>query len=220
MTFTLNLAGLTDEELHALLGDDRALAALPDVSRARLSGRPVPGPELPDRLVFTPLHMDVPGSTPDQTRVIAQYEAELVGHGATALPGIWHQETTSVSMQPYGINDDTALLVRWNERDPAAGVGLHVLTWLRDQASGSSAVLTVSRSAGLVPAPSELIDVHVHPGVSGERLLELHAGHVLRHGRTRRLSADGAWWEPWQALYELNLVTWQRRGLLLSPRMA
>ncbi|WP_309572129.1 hypothetical protein [Deinococcus sp.] len=220
MAFTLNLAGLTDEELHALLGADQSLAVLPNVSRARLGGQAVFGPQLPDQLEFTPLETALPGSTPEQSRLIAQYAAALGASGAVALPGVWRQEPGGLCVQPFMVGQDTAILVRWNEWDPAAGVGVQILTWLRDRASGSAGVLTGNRPAGLVPAPSEQIDVHVHPGTLGGALLELHAAHVLRHGRTRRLPVDGEWWTPWQALYQLNLVAWERRGLLLSPRMA
>ncbi|GHF30129.1 hypothetical protein HNQ07_000765 [Deinococcus metalli] len=220
MPFTLNLAGLTDEELQALLGADRALAVLPDVSRARLAGRHLPGPALPDRLDVVLQGDGVPGSTPELTRAIAQHAAALVAAGAVEAGGTWRQEPGGLWVRPYTLGQDTAVLLRWNELEPAAGVGVQVLTWLKDDASGSAGVLTGNRPAGLVPAPSEEVDVHVQAGLGGRELLEQHAAHVLRHGRTRRLPADAPWWEPWQALYALNLRAWERRGLLLGVRLA
>ena len=47
VTARLNLAALTAEELQALLGENAAQAKWPDLSRARLEQRPLPGPEVP-----------------------------------------------------------------------------------------------------------------------------------------------------------------------------
>ncbi|WP_412029221.1 hypothetical protein [Deinococcus yunweiensis] len=218
MAFTLNLAGLTDEELHGLLGADRALAVLPDVSRARLGGRPVPGPDLPATLRFTLCDPGIPGGTPEHTRQIAAHDAALREAGATGSGETWLQVPGSVSVRPFTVGSDTSVLLTWNDREPAAGVAVQLLTWMRDQASGSAVVLTETRPAGRLPAPSEEVDVHVHSGMGIAALLNLHAGHVLRHGRTRRLGADADWSAPWQELYLLNLRAWERRGLLLAAR--
>ncbi|MFC3834991.1 MULTISPECIES: hypothetical protein [Deinococcus] len=218
MAFTLNLAGLTDEELHGLLGADRALAVLPEVSRARLGGRPVPGPALPATLHFTPYGAGIPGGTPEHTRQIAAHDAALREAGASGSGETWYMEPGELSVRPYTLGAGTSVLLSWNDRDPGAGAAVQLLTWLRDHASGSAVVLTETRPAGRLPAPSEEVDVHVHSGVGIAALLELHVGHVLRHGRTRRLGADADWSAPWQELYVLNLRAWERRGLLLAAQ--
>lgn len=217
MALSLNLAALTDEELHLLYGDERALAVLPEVSRARLSRRPEPGPALPAGLEFRPLAERLWGGTPEQSRLLAALDQALQAGGAAPLSAVaWAEEASGDYLMPYLLAPDTAILLRWNEVAGAPGAVLEALTWLRDQASGFSGVLTTSRARATVPAPSEEVDVHHHPGLATGELLELHAGHVLRHGRTQKLGTDADWWAPWQQLYALNLTAWERRGLLLG----
>lgn len=227
----LNLAALTDEELHLLFGDEGALALLPGVSRARLNRRPEPGPALPGALQVRPLPGRLWGGTPEQSRVLARLDAGLHAAGAspqgTVTQGTaawetvaretvaWEDGDSGDYLMPYLRSPDTAIVLRWNEQG-APGAVLEALTWLRDQASGISGVLTTSRDQATVPAPSEGLDVHHLPGLDVGEWLELHSGYVLRHGRTQKLGPGPDWWTPWHQLYDLNLSAWARRGLVLG----
>ena len=215
----LNLAALSDEELHLLYGDERTLALLPGVSRARLNRRPEPGPARPEALEVVPLGERLWGATPEQTRKLTALSTVLLASGAVDPGGVaWAEAHSGDHLRPYLLAPDTALVLRWNEAGGhSTEVVLEALSWLRDQASGFGGVLTTSRSQATVPAPSEEVDVHHHPGLPAAELLALHAGHVLRHGRAQKLSPETPWSVPWQRLYALNLMAWERRGLLISP---
>lgn len=215
----LNLAALTDDELQRLVGPDRAVSLLPDLSLARLDGRVVPGPTVTETLSPQPLEDRAWGATPEQSRAIGTLHQDLLGLGATPrgtvyLPGI--SEVRHV--RAYLLEPDVTAALRWSETPEDAGSGwpfVQLLTWLRDRASGFACVLTSSARQPYAPALSAEIDVHLHPDCPAADLLAAHRGHVLRHGRGQKLQAEGDWVRPWQAMNDLNLAAWDRRGLLL-----
>lgn len=213
VAFSLNLAALTDEELHLLLGDEGALALLPGISRARLEGRPEPGPTLPGNLHVRELPGRLWGGTPEQSRLLARLDEGLRASGATPQNGaVWLEEASGDFIKPYWA-PETAATLRWNEA--GTGVTLETLSWLRDQASGFRAVLSTTRGRPSVPAPSDEVDIHHHPESAPGELLTLHASYVLRHGRALKLAPEAEWQRPWRDLHRLNVAAWERRGLLL-----
>nr|WP_254632681.1 hypothetical protein [Deinococcus sp. GbtcB9] len=214
----LNLAALTDDELQRLVGPDRAVTLLPDLSLARLEGRAVPGPTVTETLTPQLLEDRAWGATPEQARAIGALHQDLLGiaavtRGTLYLPGI--SEVRHV--RAYVLEPDVSAALRWSETpdDPAHGWPfVQLLSWLRDRASGFACVLTSSARTPYAPALSEEIDVHLHPDCPPPDLLSAHRAHVLRHGRAQKVQPDVDWVRPWQAMHALNLTAWDRRGLL------
>ncbi|GAA5436177.1 hypothetical protein Daqu01_01291 [Deinococcus aquaticus] len=216
----LNLAALTNEELQLLVGEDRAVGLLADISRARMEGHAVPGPEVHDTLTFDRLEERAWGSTPEQSRALGAAHAALLAlnaefHGTFYLPVISEVR----HLRAYTLEPDTTAALRWSETPESARTGrayLQLLTWLRDRASGVACVLTTSSPTLSSPALSEELDQHHHPDTSPAELLALHRAYVLRHGRGQKLGAEADWARPWQASHALNLSAWVRRGLLID----
>lgn len=216
----LNLAALTDEELQQLVGPERAVGLLADISRARLEGRAVTGPGVTDALSPQLLEDRAWGATPEQSRAITATHAELLALGAAPqgtfyLPGL--SEVRHV--RAYTLEPDMTVTLRWSETPESAQTGwpvVQVLTWLRDRASGFACVLTSGAPQAPAPALSEEIDVHRHADASVPELIAFHRAHVVRHGRGQKLPADVDWTRPWQAVHTLNVSAWARRGLLVE----
>ncbi|MFC4636833.1 hypothetical protein [Deinococcus hohokamensis] len=220
MPVRLNLAALTSEELQLLFGEDGAQLRLPDVSRARLENRPVPGPDL--SATFEALSLDERpwGATPEQSRALATLDAGLRAAGATPL-GVFYLPLVSEvrHARAYLVDPDTAVSLRWSETPESprtAEAYPELLTWLRDRASGFACVLSTAASRSVAPSPSEEVDLHLHPGLDPAALISAHRQHVLRHGRAQKLAPEDGWRRAWQALHALNLNAWTRRGLLLE----
>lgn len=219
----LDLAALTDEELHTLLGPERALALLPEVSRARLNGQALAGPPIEEALTFTPLAGNGPwGAAPEDTRRIARLNQALRDLGAEphgayqmGMHGGHHW------VLAYTLDDLGVALLRWSEERT---VGLQppyvvLLTWLKNPSVGTACVTSSSAQHLPVPALSEEIDAHLHPELPPAELMTLHRQHVARHGKAQKLAAPDAWLAAWQAVHDLNLRAWRRRGLLvLDPK--
>ncbi|WP_231557269.1 hypothetical protein [Deinococcus sp. YIM 77859] len=215
----LNLAALTTEELQALLGEEGAQSRLPDVSRARLEGRPLLGPLLPAALTFEPLAERPWGATPEESRRLTALDAELRAAGAEPL-GVYYvpQERAARHLRAYLFGPEVAAALRWSETPELPRSGqpfVEAVTWLRDRASGVACVFSTSAAAVPVPAPSEAADVRVLPGASPTELLTLHRRAVLHHGRGGRIHGEEGWKRAWQELHALNMAAWARRGLLL-----
>ncbi|SMB91944.1 hypothetical protein [Deinococcus hopiensis] len=218
MPARLNLAALTADELQTLLGAGGAQARWPEVSQARLEGRALPGPALPTTLSFGPLEERVWGATPEQSRLLAAFEAQL--HAAGAEPvGVFYSPERRVS--PHGrafvLGPDAAVTLRWSEvaGAPQPVPFVEALTWLRDRASGLACVLSTGVTVVPAPALSEEIDLRPLPGASATELLTAHRAAVLRHGRGNRVVGVEGWIRAWQELRSLNVAAWTRRGLLL-----
>ncbi|WP_229784422.1 hypothetical protein [Deinococcus radiotolerans] len=215
----LNLAALTDDELQQLVGQDRAVTLLPDLSLARLEGRTVPGAAVADHLAPQALDERAWGATPEQARAISALHQDLLAAGAQALGTYYLPGVSEVRhLRAYRIEPDCSAGLRWSETPETAGSGwpfVQLLTWLRDRASGSACVLTSNTRQPYAPSLSEEIDVHLHPDCPLPDLLSAHRGHVLRHGRAQKLPADGDWTRPWQAMHALNLTAWDRRNLII-----
>lgn len=219
VTLRLNLAALTEAELLALFGPAGMQARFPELSRARLHGQPVLNGEIPATLLMQETPMPAPGATPHQSLTLKQLHVALLDAGAQQqatfrIP----PEADRAFMRAYVLGD-TALAVRWleqpatpREADPA----LFGLTWLRDRASGVACVLTTTAPHAPAPAYSEEADVHVHPDAGVPELLQLHRQHVARHGKPQKLAPEDGWRKIWQALHDLNLRSWQRRGVAVE----
>lgn len=216
----LNLAALTAEELQALLGEDGAQSRWPELGRARLEGRPLPGPEAAREFLAEPQQERVWGATPEQARQLAGLDTELRAVGARALGVQYLPHAASARhARAYECPPDTALSVRWSETpdSPRDAVPyLELVTWLRDRASGACAVVTTGKPHPPAPAMNGGVDVHVRPGLSPAELLAAHRQAVLRHGRGQKLAAGDGWAGTWGALHALNVAAWERRGLLLD----
>ncbi|WP_242402880.1 hypothetical protein [Deinococcus deserti] len=222
MSVRLNLAALTPEELAALFGEDGAQLRLPEVSRARLEQRALAGPVLNTTFEAQPLEDRSWGATPEQSRALGSHDAQLRACGATPL-GVFYLPLVSEvrHARAYLLESDIAVSLRWSETPESSRTAvayLEFLSLLRDRASGSACVLSISNSRAVTPAPSEEVDLHQHPGAGAEELLAAHRQHVLRHGRAQRLMTTDAngWMRTWQTLHTLNVAAWARRGLLLE----
>lgn len=215
----LNLAALTDDELQRLVGPERAVSLLPELSLARLDRRALPGPLVSETLAPQPLEDRAWGATPEQSRAIASLHADLLAAGAAPLGTYYLPGVSEVRhLRAYRLEPDSTAGLRWSETPETADTGwpfVQVLTWLRDRASGFACVLTSSARQPYAPALSEEIDVHLHPDCPVPDLLAAHRAHVLRHGRGQKLQADADWTRPWQAMHALNVAAWDRRELLL-----
>ncbi|UQN05894.1 hypothetical protein [Deinococcus sp. QL22] len=229
MPARLNLAALTAEELQVLYGVNAAQSVLPDVSRARLEGRTLPGPDIQMTLTFAPLPERGWGASPEQTRALAAEDAALRGLGAQEL-GVHYAPLISGArhQRAYLLEPDTALALRWSETPDTTHSPhgqtpppfVQAVTWLKDRASGVACVLTTAAAEPPTPTLSEQIDLHRHPDLTAAALLDIHRAHVLRHGRGQKLTptehAAEGWVRAWQAVYALNVAAWTRRGLLLD----
>lgn len=214
----LNLAALTEAELLTLLGQAGLQARLPELSQARLRQVPLLGGEVPQQ--WPPLEVfpaASPGATPAQTRVLAGWHAALLEAGAEA-EGVaeWQAE----QMRIYRLEPDIAVLVRWQEHSLASPEPTtELLTWLRDQASGLSGVLTTTAAHLPAPAYSEEMAVQLQPELAlpehWPRLLAEHRQSVQRLGRGQKLGPGGGW-GALEQLYALNLRAWQRRGVVVK----
>lgn len=215
----LDLCALTADELRLLLGEGAAQGRLPDVSRARLEGRPLPGPPIHTALTFGALKERAWGSTPEQARTLAALDAELRAGGAEPL-GVYYAWGLPESrhLRAYRWGPGAAVALRWSETPdsvrPAAPL-VQALTWLRDHASGVACVLSTTAGPP-APAQSEAVDVRTLPGAPPADLLAAHRAGVVRHGRGARLTGEGGWVRAWQELHALNVAAWTRRGLLLE----
>ncbi|WP_229780665.1 hypothetical protein [Deinococcus malanensis] len=222
MSVRLNLAALTPEELAALFGEDGAQLRLPEVSRARLEKRALPGPVLSRSFEAQPLEDRPWGATPEQTRALGSHDAQLRAAGATPL-GVFYLPLVSEvrHVRAYLLEPDLAISLRWSETPESSRTAeayLEFLSLLRDRASGSACVLSSGNPRAVAPSPSEEVDLHQHSSMGAEDLLAAHRQHVLRHGRGQKLvTADAAgWMRTWQTLHTLNFAAWSRRGLLLE----
>ncbi|WP_216318968.1 hypothetical protein [Deinococcus aestuarii] len=219
MPARLNLCALTADELETLLGEGAAQGRLPDVNRARLEGRPLPGPPIHTALTFEALEERAWGATPEQARTLAALDTELRESGAEPL-GVYYAPTLPESrhLRAYLWGPDVAFALRWSETPdsprPAPPL-VQAVTWLRDRASGVACVLSTTAEPS-APALSEEVDVRVLPGASSSELLTAHRASVVRHGRGGKLAGEGGWVRAWQELHALNVVAWIRRGLLLE----
>lgn len=218
----LNLAALTPGELAALFGEDGAQLRLPEVSRARLEQRTLPGPVLSRTFEAQPLEDRPWGATPEQSRALGSHDAQLRACGATPL-GVFYLPLVSEvrHARAYLLEPDIAVSLRWSETPESSRTAeayLECLSLLRDRASGSACVLSSGNPLAVAPSPSEEVDMHLHPGVGAAELLAAHRQHVLRHGRAQKfMSADVTGWiRTWQTLHTLNFAAWARRGLLLD----
>ncbi|MBZ9712975.1 hypothetical protein [Deinococcus multiflagellatus] len=220
MPSRLNLAALTDEELQALVGQERAVALLPEISAARLVARPVPGPPVSPLLTAEALPERPWGASPEDSRALGALSAELLAAQATAHGTFYLPTLNEVRhLRAYTLDPDTSAALRWSETPESAGAGwpfVQLLTWLRDRASGLACVLTTSAPHPLSPSPGAEVDVHQHPGAGVAELVGCHRQHVARHGRGQKLAPDSDWLRPWQALHALNLAAWNKRGLLVD----
>ncbi|WP_144012114.1 hypothetical protein [Deinococcus sp. LM3] len=216
----LNLAALTDEELQLLVGEDRAVGLLPEISRARLDGRAVAGPPVHEHLTFERLEERAWGSTPEQARSLGSLHAAMLAQGAEFHGTFYLPVISEVRhLRAYTLEPDTTAALRWSETPESARTGrayLQLMTWLRDRASGVACVRTTGSPTLSSPSLSEEIDQHHHPDASPAELLALHRGYVLRHGRGQKLGVDADWTRAWQASHALNLNAWVRRGLLID----
>ena len=220
VTLRLNLAALTEAELLALYGPAGMQARLPEISRARLQGQPVLNGEVPTTLLLQDVpHGETPGVTPQQSLALKQIQAALQEAGAEVQQTfLIPPETDRAFMRAYVLGE-TAISVRWREAPGTpreAEPVTFMLTWLKDRASGVTCILSTNAAQPLAPAYSEEIAVHTHPETPTPELLHLHRQHVTRHGKPQKLAPEDGWRKIWQALHDLNLKAWQRRGALVE----
>ncbi|MBI0445650.1 hypothetical protein D9600_06705 [Deinococcus sp. DB0503] len=219
----LDLAALTADELQTLLGEGAAQGRLPEVTRARLEGRALPGPVLHTALTFEPLEERAWGATPEQARTLAALDSELRAAGAEPL-GVYHVPLLSEMryLRAYLSGPDVAVALRWSERSEIPQVSrparpfVQAVTWLRDRASGVACVFSTTATEPPVPALSEEADVRFLPTAAPAELLTAHRAAVLRHGRGGKVVGTEGWQRAWQEFHALNVAAWTRRGLLLA----
>ncbi|WP_235183276.1 hypothetical protein [Deinococcus phoenicis] len=220
MPARLDLAALTADELQALLGEGAAQGRLPDVSRARLEGRPLPGPVLHTALTFEAQAERVWGASPEQARSLLALDAGLQAAGAELLGVYYVPQLPEIRHQrAYLFGPEVAAALRWSETPDsprAARPLVQAVTWLRDRASGVACVFSTTAAEAPAPALSEEVDVRVLPAASPAELLAAHRAAVLRHGRGGKVAGLEGWVRAWQEFRALNVSAWTRRGLLLD----
>lgn len=215
----LNLAALTEGELLTLFGPAETGARLPEITRARLEGRPLLGYEIPAQLPAEPLSAEgrLWGATPEQSRALAARHAELLAEQAE--PGGVYVIAAQAGLytRAYTLGE-TAIGVQWAESGGTGGAAptLRLLTWLRDRGSGLACVQTTSAAQHPAPTVSEEIDLHLHPGLAVAELLKVHRQQVHKLGRPQKLAPEAGWYAAWQAAHDLNLAAWKRRGVVLG----
>ncbi len=224
MSFRLNLTALTDEELQSLVGLDRAMGLMPEISHARLESRPVLGPSISEALNFEVLEDRAWGATPEQTRQLQSLRDAFEALGAEDQ-GIYYAPHLSEMRHTRGyvLEPDVAASVRWSdtpESPRTAKPYVQFVSWPRDNASGIACIVTTNLNYDPAPAISEEIDYFFHPEASVEELLNLHRQHALRHGKVQKVNGNAGWLKAWQAVHALNLAAWRRRGLLLPNPVA
>jgi hypothetical protein len=221
----LNLAALTAEELQRLLGEAAAQRLMPEVSQARLEGRPVAGDVVPREQEYQPQPERSWGATPELARQLISGRGELLALGALDL-GVYRQPQLQGArhLRAFLLAPDTALALRWSET-PEAGRAtapfVLAATLLRDRASGTAAVLSSTSELPFVPTQSEEIDARLYQGQGAQAMLEAHRLQVARHGRGVRLgqvpgNEQADWMKVYAAVRQLNLAAWTRRGLLYT----
>lgn len=215
---SLNLVTLTAEELQHLLGKAAAQRLLPDISSARLSGRPFPGTEVSGELSFEARAERDWGASPEQSRAIKALGGELLGLGATPLGAFYAPELPEARHQrAYLLDQDTALSLRWSETPsgPALPPFVQAVTLCRDKASGIAASLSSTSGLPFSPGSSEELDVRLLPDIPLGEFLAAHRNLAARHGRGRKLSGETDWMRAFQIVRQLNFQAWTRRGLLI-----
>ncbi len=234
MPLFFNLAALTGEELERLLGEAAAQKLRPDVSRARMEGKPYRGPELAAALRFEPLgqaggdqvggsqagaRLGGWGATPQHARRLSALAGELRAQdftelGAVYLPGAL-EARHQLALCGAG---HVAAALRWSETlgERAEAPFAQLLSLLRDRASGFTAVLT--STARRLPAPTLSPEVALRhlPGAGAGEALAVHLGEVARHGRASRVTGLADWARVQQAARALNVAAWSGRGALIE----
>ena len=214
----LNLVALTAEELQHLLGEAAAQRLLPDISSARLAGRPCPGPSLSAELSFERLEERDWGASPEQARLLKAHDTQVQALGAVPV-GIYYvpEQSAARHQRAYLIEGDTALSLRWSETPdgPVQPPFVQAVSLSRDKVSGIAASLSSTSAVPFSPALSEELDVRLLPGVSAADLLAAHRQLAARHGRGQKLVGEADWTRAFQRLRTLNYQAWTRRGLLL-----
>ncbi|WP_225429785.1 MULTISPECIES: hypothetical protein [Deinococcus] len=213
----LNLVPLTAEELQHLLGKAAAQRLLPDISSARLAGRPFPGPEVSGDLSFEVREERDWGASPEQSRAIKALGGELLGLGALPLGVFYAPELPEARHQRAYLLDDAALSLRWSETPsgPALPPFVQAVTLSRDKASGIAASLSSTSGLPFSPGSSEELDVRLLPGAPLSEFLAAHRNLAVRHGRGQKLSGEQDWMRAFQTVRQLNFQAWTRRGLLI-----
>ncbi len=218
----LNLVSLTSEELQTLLGEAAAQRLLPDISSARLAGKPYLGDEVRGELQFEALEERDWGATPEQSRRLRTLDNALLGAGATPL-GVYYTPGVigARHQRAYLLEPDIALALRWSETPEGAPLTpfLQAVTLTRDRASGIAASLSSTDGRTFSPTPSEELDVRLIP--NAEDLAEFLAAHralAIRHGKGQKLSSEADWQRAFQTVRLLNYNAWYRRGLLVASK--
>lgn len=215
----LNLVTLTAEELQALLGEAAAQRLLPDISSARLAGKPYLGDEVVGEMQFEALEERDWGATPEQARALRTLDSELCQAGAEPLGVFYSPELQGARHQrAYLLEPDTALALRWSETPEGTPPPpfLQAVTLTRDRASGIAASLSSTSSAVFSPAPSEELDIRLVPEAEVSEFLSAHRNLAIRHGKGQKLSGEADWKRAFQAVRLLNYNAWLRRGLLVG----
>lgn len=214
----LNLVTLTAEELQALLGEAAAQRLLPDISGARLAGKPYLGPEVAGKLQFEALPEKDWGATPEQSRALRALGTALIEAGAQPLGAYYTPELPGARhQQAYLLEPETAVALRWSETPeglPAAPF-LQAITLPRDRVSGIAAALSSTGGVALVPTPSEEVDYRLLPEHTDvPTFLAAHRALAIRHGKGQKLSGEADWKRAFVTVRQLNYAAWERRGLL------
>lgn len=214
----LNLATLTSEELQHLLGDAAAQRVMPDVSSARLAGRPYAGPQVSGDLSFEAKAERDWGASAEQSRAIKAIGNELEALGAAPL-GVYYapQLPEARHQRAYLFESDIALTLRWSETvsGPILPPFIQAVTLSRDKASGITASLSSTSGLAFTPASSEELDVRLLSKMPPAEFLAAHRNLAIRHGRGQKLSSETDWMRAFQVVRQLNFQAWTRRGLLM-----
>ncbi|PYE56471.1 hypothetical protein [Deinococcus yavapaiensis] len=217
MALTLNLAALTSEELARLIGADAAQKRLPDLTRARMEGKAVLGPDIEPELRFDELEAREWGATIEHARRLKTLAGEFEALEYTPLGAHYAHAILGARHFLAFVHGDTAAAVRWSETPAASSEApfVQLLTLLKDRASGFALVLTTTSPQPLTPAPNEEVAVRLVTGGSQEAH-EAHRAEVARHGRGLKQANVRDWQNAFATLRDLNVAAWTRRGVLLE----
>ena len=214
-----NLTALTGEELERLLGEAAAQKLRPEVSRARIEGKPYCGPGVAAALNFELMAPGHWGATPQHARQLGALGAELLALGFAEL-GAVHVPEVREAPHHFALcgQGHVAAALRWSETPGERGEApfAQLLSLLRDRASGFAAVLT--STARTLPAPTLSPEVALRhlPGAGAGAALSAHLTEVARHGRASRVVSLQDWLRVQQAARALNVAAWTGRGALIE----
>ncbi|MBB6097019.1 hypothetical protein HNR42_000433 [Deinobacterium chartae] len=213
MALQLNLAALTSSELERLLGSDASRQLAATLSSARLAGKPVEGPAVPECFLEGAAEFTAPGDTPDEARRIAELQGELLGAGLEVIGGYRACDLRGpLNLLAFG-GGEVAVALRWGETlEPS----LLLVSWLREPVAGVSGVLTSTSRAPNILEVSDVLTYRHLPGESAATALEAQRLGVRQYGRAQKVASRGDLEALLENLWRADLAALRRRGALIE----